>query len=585
MDPNLLEPDEIQIELSIRSLDNGDGKAIDRLRVALLEEAIGQRQSPTTVHSQFRTVNSEAAELQKKLSTIDLKQGAESLDSETLAKYYNRLLHLSGRVFRLPSNAATNAQVLLVRENIESAIKVVETAIKSRNKALNQEVKCQAALAGLSLTDSGSSSVVANGSSSTVYPNTTTAVSNEAPAGRPSMSQVISGPPVCAASASTTNSAPLGSGIPNAAAGLRSNFSHEALPVSRSSEMLRSSAFIGGGSHGWSMVKWPLRFGGGKDEMPVDEFIFRAETLARLANLSQAALTLGLHQILTNSAATWYWIYIRNEPNATWPQVKAALNFAFQSNVSDAAIRRLISDRLQRQGERFMEFCIAIQGLEVRLTHRMSEAELLDTLRRNMLPGVQDRLLFVPVVSVFDLQQRVQQVEELVQRQAEVQHFRKPPPKVHEISALPFNQTQPVSPGQPFSFPITASDIPLEGIRSVGNPFMSMPSGEFLDSGSPSTQHELVCAFDNGEHRRQYTICWNCDDLGHTYVDCAAVRRIFCYGCGAKNVVRPQCHKCSVSTLQGNGRRSVRPAGTPRTDQTPGGQTFQPATLNLPRNN
>lgn len=155
------------------------------------------------------------------------------------------------------------------------------------------------------------------------------------------------------------------------------------------------------------MAKWPLRFTASSRDLPIDEFVFRVETLARLANLSSEALTLGLPQLLTGSAASWYWVFIRNEPYATWDRVKEALIAAFQSNVSDEAIRRLIRDRLQMPNERFMDFCIAVQVMEVRLTVRMSGPELLGVLRRNMLPHMQDRLLFVTVDSVTQLQQRV----------------------------------------------------------------------------------------------------------------------------------------------------------------------------------
>lgn len=169
--------------------------------------------------------------------------------------------------------------------------------------------------------------------------------------------------------------------------------------------------FRDGMANGWSMSKWPLRFGGGPRDMPVDEFLFRTETLARVGNLSQVSLTWGLHQVLTGSAASWYWVFIRNTPHATWPQMRAAFRFAFQSNVSDSAIRRQINDRLQRSGERFMEFCLAIQEMAVRLTNRMCDAELMEILRRNMLSSLQDHLLFQPTASVFELQLRCQQLD------------------------------------------------------------------------------------------------------------------------------------------------------------------------------
>lgn len=38
--------------------------------------------------------------------------------------------------------------------------------------------------------------------------------------------------------------------------------------------------------------------------------------------------------------------------------------------------------------------------------------------------------------------------------------------------------------------------------------------------------------------------CWNCEEVGHRYHDCLQPRRVFCYGCGAVNVYRPNCDRC-----------------------------------------
>lgn len=312
------------------------------------------------------------------------------------------------------------------------------------------------------------------------------------------------------------------------------------------------------------MSKWPLRFGGGPKDLPVMEFIFRTETLARLSGLPQAALTLGLHQILAGSAASWYWIFIRNNPNATWAQTRTAIIRAFQTSVSDAAIRRLIMDRLQRPSERFMEFLLSIQELEARLVTRMDEPELLDTLRRNMLPHIQDKLLFIPIHSVYDLQSRVNQVEELAQQQLEVLPLRRPVPRIHEIATNP-SLCDSFHSNHHFMVP----PPPFGMVDLRPNPFAEQ---EFHPDQSYQQvdQSNYLCAIGSAQDRNRLA-CWNCDEVGHTYMDCASQRTIFCYGCGAKNVIRPQCPKCSIRALQGNGRGSVRPVGNPHGLARPSG--------------
>lgn len=39
--------------------------------------------------------------------------------------------------------------------------------------------------------------------------------------------------------------------------------------------------------------------------------------------------------------------------------------------------------------------------------------------------------------------------------------------------------------------------------------------------------------------------CWNCSQSGHRYQDCLADNTIFCYGCGAPSIYKPNCSKCN----------------------------------------
>lgn len=56
-----------------------------------------------------------------------------------------------------------------------------------------------------------------------------------------------------------------------------------------------------------------------------------------------------------------------------------------------------------------------------------------------------------------------------------------------------------------------------------------------------------VVAQIEGPNRKQYAICWNCKDLGHIFKDCAKpvpFGRIFCFGCGLENMLKPNCSNC-----------------------------------------
>lgn len=54
------------------------------------------------------------------------------------------------------------------------------------------------------------------------------------------------------------------------------------------------------------MAKWNLRFCGNDKDMWVDDFLFRAETLARSANIGLDALPFGMHYLLHEDAQDWF---------------------------------------------------------------------------------------------------------------------------------------------------------------------------------------------------------------------------------------------------------------------------------------
>lgn len=581
MDPRRLEEDEYLLELDIRDIDPSDPKALDKLFESLNGELKEQLPLPMKMHSNFGTVTKEVSALSWKLSTILIKSG----DSEELLRNQSRLLHLLARIYRLEPNAGGHAAVNRLKQEISQSLSNLEQytmASHAINVALKQN---EVSKPTVSLTPQNSTHLPAP-----EQPNESDVNASGQLVTTDKQQHLLD------------KSIPDSFGHPNNSPVEHFNFGAQSIPLAELRRclnpmntnlfrqpppvsQLERPAAPGGEAHssihrppgcgpraepnempnitrGWCMDKWPLRFGGTPKDLPVDEFLFRVETLARLSNVSQAALTLGLHQLLVGAASSWYWVFIRNQPNATWAQIREALVIAFQSNVSDAAIRRLIMDRLQRPGERFMEFTLAVQELEVRLINRMTEHELMETFRRNMLPHLQDRLLFLTTNTIRELQLRVQEVEDLAQRQHEVQQVRRSMARVHEIAALSpppqefgARYQQDFLPHSSFDYP------PRTSVNNYGSDFVA--ENEDVRPNYPHyqgvDQTNWLCGVTNPLDRNQLIICWNCDEMGHTFLDCLAKRNIFCYGCGAKNYVRPQCPKCAPRSLLGNGWRGARP--------------------------
>ena len=53
--------------------------------------------------------------------------------------------------------------------------------------------------------------------------------------------------------------------------------------------------------------------------------------------------------------------------------------------------------------------------------------------------------------------------------------------------------------------------------------------------------------------------CWNCQVLGHSFIECPEKRRFFCFKCGMDGVASPNCPNC-----QGNLRRNPTQTGEER---------------------
>lgn len=65
-----------------------------------------------------------------------------------------------------------------------------------------------------------------------------------------------------------------------------------------------------------------------------------------------------------------------------------------------------------------------------------------------------------------------------------------------------------------------------ENVKTSTNPFIDKTDGSISDNNI------------------RKLVCWNCDEQDHRFDECTKPRTKFCFRCG-KNVIRPECPKCS----------------------------------------
>lgn len=275
------------------------------------------------------------------------------------------------------------------------------------------------------------------------------------------------------------------------------------------------------GFMGNAMARWPIRFNGIVKDLSIEQFIFRVENMAAADGISRAALTLGIHFLLTGKAADFFWVYREKNPEATWEQLKAALKGRYAAQHKDVEIRRLIADRKQAPGESFGEYVTSVESLAARLRRRMEEDELIENLRQNMNYRLQTALMLHQNLTLPELEEHCLSFERLWNAQAD--SMKRPVATrahVHELMEADNFKQQP------------NQDNILDAVDA-------------LRIRPPIT---------NDDNKGEYIVCWNCKDLGHTFLDCMTpTNRVFCFGCGAENTYRPQCKKCAA----GNEKRGA----------------------------
>lgn len=279
------------------------------------------------------------------------------------------------------------------------------------------------------------------------------------------------------------------------------------------------------------MSKWNIKYCGSSSDMHVDEFTFRAATLSRSANIDLDMLPLGMHYLLHGEAQEWFWVFHREFPQADWNTFTDAMRNQFAPTENEFEVWDKIRGRKQRQSENFGQFYVAVVGLASRLRQRMSEANMVDLLRSNMKLELKNALLYHPTRTVRDLQEAAKKFEKLSNPPIDSREVRQPSRRVNEIVSSGSTFHSPTYPQQSYPFQAAACS--------------------YVDSKHQDYPDQIASDFIEAVSKQSMIVCWNCDDLGHTFHDCVvATRNVFCYGCGAKNTYKPSCLRCS----QGNAR-------------------------------
>ena len=257
---------------------------------------------------------------------------------------------------------------------------------------------------------------------------------------------------------------------------------------------------------------WHLKFDGSSNGMRSTEFIYRVKALTQECfNGNFSAICSNLNILLAGKAREWYWRYHKKVDYIEWEPFCKALCYQYKDHKTDSDIREEISLCKQKPGESFETYFDNITAIADKLTIPMPETELIERTIRNLRSDIRHELLYVQVDSIAQLRKLCYMRENFFNEEAQKRSF--------------INRTSP------------NSFVPRKNISAF-----SSSENNLIEENISSSKDISVDAIQ--QNAKFEITCFNCDEPGHRWDMCLKERSIFCYGCGAKNVYKPQCSIC-----------------------------------------
>lgn len=266
-----------------------------------------------------------------------------------------------------------------------------------------------------------------------------------------------------------------------------------------------------------SMIQsWNVKFDGSSKGLRCEEFLYRINVLT-VENFNgnfNDTVSKNLHVLLTGKAKDWFWRYHKMVNRIRWDSFCLALKKQYQDFRTTFDIREELHNRKQKSTESFEVFYDAIIEILDRLTTPLEDEELIEIIIRNLRPEIRHELLYVKVRSIGHLKELCQKRELLFNEETfRRSHSGRNPGNVH-VRRIAAMESEPAI-------------EEAEHVHSILNDEESK-----MEINAISNSDKIIK-------------CWNCEEEGHYWDMCLKERKIFCYGCGLRNVYKPQCVKCT----------------------------------------
>ncbi|KNE88882.1 hypothetical protein PSTG_17672, partial [Puccinia striiformis f. sp. tritici PST-78] len=229
---------------------------------------------------------------------------------------------------------------------------------------------------------------------------------------------------------------------------------------------------------------WHVKFTGNYKDLSVDNFIYRVEALTRQTLGGNFDLLCNnISSLFEAKASDWYWRFHKSTREVKWENLCNALRRQFRDSRTDEDIRELIRDRKQKANEKFDTFYDSVVQLTDRLDYPMGDSELIEILRRNLLPEIQHEILNLHIGSICHLRELCRKREFFMEDMLRKHSYTRSRPYKGQVAEV--LREDPVNP------------------ESLGEDPFSQSSEDCVEAIALT--------------------CWNCGVSGHRYQDCERV--------------------------------------------------------------
>lgn len=280
------------------------------------------------------------------------------------------------------------------------------------------------------------------------------------------------------------------------------------------------------------ICEWQLNFNG--DPKKLYPFLERLTELAQARDVSHKDLFNSAAEFFTGDAFVWYRS-IKSTLN-DWDSLIAKLKKDFLHDDIDDDLWDQIKRRKQKKNESTVVFIAHLEALFQRLSRPPAEISKVKHIRRNILPEFINRLALIDINTVSELSELCRKLEE----SDYMREKSKPKDEVASFEQAGSSQNR-----------FSNSNNRQNQNNNFNNNFKNSSRhfsnrSNFKNKNQSNNKNSSSAEAEKKDNKSKTSIvCWNCRLANHTYLDCRAPKKVFCFKCGEANAKMSTCPKCS----------------------------------------